>query len=325
MKAKLSPVVVGSFVCGALVLIVAALLSFRTLHLFSKPGRFAAYFDESVQGLDVGSAVKLRGVRVGRVMSISVHYDAKDRKSQVFVIAELDQDVVTDRGGELLKLADRATLQRLIAEGLRAQINLVGITGLQYVELDFLDPQKFPAPLEEVTAQYPVVPAVSSGMSEMIANLSKVVSDLHEADFAGLSRELKTLLATANHQVGEVDLKGMVAQVTGAANSIEALANSADAKLAFANLNKTAADVQTLVAKLDTQVEPVREDLVRTLHSFHDASENVRKLAGPQSGLGEEAFKTLRHISDAADSLQRLADYLERNPNAFISGKKAPR
>jgi len=41
--------------------------------------------------------------------------------------------------------------------------------------------------------------------------------------------------------------------------------------------------------------------------------------------LGEEAFKTLQHISDAADSLQRLADYLERNPNAIITGKKAPR
>lgn len=325
MKAKLNPFAVGSFVFGALVLIVAALLSFRSLHLFSKPGRFASYFHESVQGLDVGSAVKLRGVRVGRVMSIGVHYDAKSRESQVVVVAELDQDVITDRGGEMLKMADRATLQRLIAEGLRAQINLVGITGLQYVELDFLDPQKFPAPPVEATAKYPVVPAVSSGMSEMIANLSKVVSDLHEADFAGLSRELKTLLATANHQVGEMDLKTMVARVTAAAASIEAFAGSTEAKAAFANLNKTATDVQALVARLDTQVEPVREELVRTLHSFHDAAENVRKLAGPQSGLGEEAFKTLRHISDAADSLQRLADFLERNPNALITGKKAPR
>ena len=81
MKAKLGPFAVGSFVLGGLVLVVVALLSFRSLHLFSKPGRFVAYFNESVQGLDVGSPVKLRGVRVGRVAAIRVDYDAASRRS----------------------------------------------------------------------------------------------------------------------------------------------------------------------------------------------------------------------------------------------------
>lgn len=87
MKTKLSPFLIGSFVLGGLILVVVALLSFRSLHLFSKPGRFVAYFNESVKGLDVGSPVKLRGVRVGRVANIQVHYDSKTKKSQVAVIA----------------------------------------------------------------------------------------------------------------------------------------------------------------------------------------------------------------------------------------------
>jgi paraquat-inducible protein B len=121
-----------------------------------------------------------------------------------------------------------------------------------------------------------------------------------------------------------LDLKKMVAKVTAAAESIEALAGSAEAKAAFANLNKTTTDVQGLVAKLDTQVEPVRAELVRTLHSFHDAAESVRKLLGPQSGLGEEAVRTLQQVTETAESLQQLADFLERNPNALITGKSAP-
>ena len=60
------------FLLGALLLIVAALLSFRSIHLFSKPERFVAYFDEPVQGLDVGGPVKLRGVLVGRDVAIRV-------------------------------------------------------------------------------------------------------------------------------------------------------------------------------------------------------------------------------------------------------------
>jgi len=324
VKTKLNPTLAGSFVLGALVLIIAALLSLRSCHILSKPGRFVAYFNESVQGLDVGSAVKLRGVRAGRVVSIQVHYDANSRQSQVAVVAELDQNVISDSAGKMIKTTDRATLQRLIDQGLRAKIDLVGITGLQFVELDFFDPQQFPAPHLESENAYPVVPTLRSGMSELVENLSKVANNLNKVDFAGLSHELQTLLASANQQVAAVDLKTMVAKVTAAAESIETLASSDEAKAAFGNLNKTATDVQGLVAKLNTQVEPVSAELVRSLHSFRDAAESVEKLLGPQSGLGDETIKTLRQITETAASLQELADFLERNPNALITGKKLP-
>jgi len=274
--------------------------------------------------LDVGSAVKLRGVRVGRVATIQVHYDSNSRQSQVAVVAELDQNVVSDGAGKMIKTADRATLQRLIDEGLRAKIDLVGITGLQFVELDFFDPQQFPAPPVAGDAAYPVVPTLRSGMSELVGNLSKLAGNLNKVDFAGLSLELKSLLATVNQQASGLDLKKMAAAVTSAASSIDALAGSAEARAAFANLNKTATDVQGLVAKLDTQVEPVSAELVRSLRSFHDAAQSVQKLAGPQSGLGDETIRTLRQLTQTAESLQELADFLERNPNALITGKKPP-
>ena len=324
MKTKLSPILVGLFALGALALVVVGLLSFQSIHFFSKPGRFVAYFSESAQGLDVGSAVKLRGVRVGRVVEIRVRYDAKIRPAPVAVVGELDNNAITDGAGQTIQLTDRATFQRLIAEGLRAKIDLAGITGLQFVELDFLDPQEFPAPPANRDAEYSVVPTVPSEITELMANLSKIVSDLKKANFAEVSSELKLLLVTANHKVAELDLQKMVTQVTAAADSITALASSAEAKAAFANLNKTATDVQGLVTRLDTQVEPVRTELVRTLHSFHDAAESVQKFLGPQSGLGEEAGRTLQQLTATARSLQELADFLERNPNALITGKKRP-
>ena len=324
MKTKLNPALVGMFVLGAFGLIVLALLSFRSAHLFGKPGRFVAYFNESVQGLDVGSAVKLRGVQVGRVVAIKVRYDAKTWPAPVAVIGELDKNAITDGAGQTIKLTDRATLQRLVEEGLRAKLDLVGITGLQYVQLDFLDPKKFPAPPADPAAKDPVVPTVASEITELMANLSRIASDLKKADFAEVSHQLKSLLVTANQKAGELDLKQMVTQVTAAADSIAALAGSAEAKAAFTSLNKTATDVQALVTRLDAQVEPVKTELVRTLRSFHDAAESVHKLLGPQSGLGEEAGRTLQQVREAAESLQQLADFLERNPNALITGKKRP-
>jgi paraquat-inducible protein B len=240
------------------------------------------------------------------------------------VVAELNQNMVTDDAGRLIKLTDRATLQRLIDQGLRAQIDLAGITGQQFVELDFIDRQESPSPPTVSEAEYPVVPTLRSGMSELVENLSKIAGNLKKVDFAGLSQALKSLLATVNQQAGGLDLKKMVATVTSAASSIDALASSAEAKAAFANLNKTATEVQGLVAKLDTQVEPVSAELVRSLHAFHDAAQGVQNLVGPQSGLGDEASKALRQLTQTAESLQALADFLERNPNALITGKKLP-
>jgi paraquat-inducible protein B len=324
MKTKLSPTVAGTFVIGALALIVAGLLTLRSGNIFSRPGHFVAYFNESVPGLDVGSAVKLRGVPLGRVKTIRVHYDEKTRQSQVFVLAELNQNMVTDDTGHVIKFTDRATLQRLIDQGMRAKIDLAGITGLQFVELDFFDPHQFPAPPAASDGEYPVVPTLRSGMTELVENLSKIAGNLNQIDFGGLSRDLKSLLAIVNQQAGGLDLRKMVATVTSAASAIAALAGSAEAKAALASLDQTAKDAQNLIAKLDTQVEPVSAELVRSLHAFHDAAQSVQRLAGPQSGLGDEASKTLQQLTRTAESLEELADFLERNPNALITGKKRP-
>ena len=64
MKTKVSPSVIGMFVVGAFALLLIGLLSFGSVSMFSKPQRFLVRFDESIHGLDLGSPVKLRGVRV---------------------------------------------------------------------------------------------------------------------------------------------------------------------------------------------------------------------------------------------------------------------
>src|SRR5881392_1856638 len=99
MKTKVSPAVVGAFVIGGFALLITALLSFGGFSFFAKPDRFVVYFDESIHGLSLGSDVKLRGVRVGRVTTINIRYDEKSNHSAVAVICELNKDVMTDATG----------------------------------------------------------------------------------------------------------------------------------------------------------------------------------------------------------------------------------
>ena len=329
MKANLSSSAVGMFVLGAFVLGLAGYLSFGGQNIFSKPARFIVYFDESVSGLDLGAAVKLSGVRIGRVAAINVRYDQANRKALVQTICEIDRNILTDQSGRTIDLNSVETLQSLIDRGLRARLNLTGITGLLFVQLDAEDAQKYPANPEYMNDIYPVVPAVPSPISEVQQSIVEIVAKVKNVDFVGLSKDLRTLIDSTNRKVDEFDVKAMAASVNRAAAAVEAFVGSPDAKSAFTNLNAAVIEARTVLNKLDTQVGANGAELQKTLEearaalkSLDGAADSTRKFVQAQGGMSEEITQALRQVADAAAALMRLADYLERNPNAIVVGRK---
>jgi paraquat-inducible protein B len=339
LKTKISPAVVGLFVLGAILLGLVALLSFGGVNFFSKPQRFVVFFDESIHGLDLGSPVKLRGVRIGRVVDLSIRYDAASNKSLVAVVCELSRNMIIDNRGQAIDASDKAELQTMVDHGLRAQLGVIGLaTGLLFVELDFYDPHQYPADVPLADAKHVVVPAVPSTISEYQAGLTEILSDLKRVDFAGLSRNINTLLTTANTlltttntKVQAVDTARLSERWTKAADAVAAVATDPEIKKTFANLNAAGDDLRTLIAKLDQQVQPSSDKLARTLDearqalaTFNAAAASAQHFIQTQSGLGAEADKTLEQLREAAAAVQRLADFLEHNPNALITGRKPP-
>lgn len=330
MKTKVSPAFVGLFVLGAFALGLIALLSVGGLSLFSKPQRFMVYFDESIHGLDLGSPVKLRGVRVGRVVDLTVHYDDVANKSVVAVTCELNRNVITDEKGAQLKIAGPEDIETMVTHGLRAQLGVLGLaTGLLFVELDFMDPAEYPAGATGTEPKFVVVPAVPSAISEYQASLSEILSDLKKVDFAGISREAKALLVTANKKVGEADLKGLSDRVGRAAEAVTAFVESPEAKVAFANLNAALVATKTAVERIDGQVGPVSEELKTTLANAQTALKQLeataattRRFVQRQGDVGDELSTALRQVAEAASALENLASTLERNPSSLLVGKK---
>ena len=163
VKTKLSPAIVGLFVLGAFALGILALLSFGGVNIFTQPQRFVVTFNETVHGLDLGSPVKLRGVRVGRVADLSVRYDQAAGRSRVRVVCELTRSKISNPQGGEVDVTSREELEALIGRGLRAQLGVLGLaTGLLYVEMDFYDAKLYPPDPEDKDSQYVVMPAVPS-------------------------------------------------------------------------------------------------------------------------------------------------------------------
>ena len=331
MKTRFNPALVGMFVLGAALLLLLAFVSFGGSNIFTKPTRFVVYFDESVSGLDPGAAVKVTGVRIGRVAAINVLYDSTTRAAQVQTICEVDRNVLIDRDGNTVELTNPVVMQGLIDRGMRAKLNLQGITGLMFVELSFEDPREYPAPKDVRADPYPVVPAILSPISEVQSSLVEIVADLKRANIAGLSKDLRTLVGTANKKLGDLDVKALGERVAGAALAVEKFVSSPDAQQSFANLNAAVADLRALVTKIDGQVGPVSDDLKRTLadtqaalKSIDVAAVTTRRFVQSQGSLGEDVTRTLQEIAQAADAIQRLAELLERNPNALLVGRQPP-
>jgi paraquat-inducible protein B len=320
------------FVLGALALGMIALLSFGGLSLFSKPQRFVVYFDESIHGLDLGSPVKLRGVRVGRVVDTVVHYDDAANKSVVVVTCELNRNVITDVKGAQLKVTGPQDIQTMVDHGLRAQLGVLGLaTGLLFVELDFFDPAQYPAPVLADQPKVVVIPSMISAISEYQASLSVILSDLKKVDFAGLSKEVKMLLTVTTQKMNALDTKTLGDKVGHAADAVAAFVESPEAKQTFANLNEALAATKAAIAKIDSQVGPVSEDLKATLaaaqtamKTLDTAAATTKQFVQQQGQVGDEVTVALRQIAEAAGALENLANAIERNPSSLIVGKKKP-
>ena len=332
MKTKVSPAVVGAFVIGGFALLFLALMSFGGVSFFSKPQRFIVLFNESIHGLDLGSPVKLRGVRVGRVVDLNIRYDERSNRSVVAVVCEFAKDMMTDAKGMGINVASREELQALVDRGLRAHLGVLGLaTGLLYVELDIVNPKENPADRSLSDARYVVVPALPSAISEFQASASEILAKIKKIDFAGLSEELKALVAQSRRQVAGIDVRGVLEQWKKTGVAVEALATNPEIRKTIDNLNATMGELRAAIARLDAQVEPAGKELAATLvearramQVFAETAGTVRGFVATNAGIGANLGDTLGRLNEAADAVARLADYLERNPNALIMGKKRP-
>ncbi len=333
MKTKVSPAVVGMFVMGALVLGLIALFSFGGVNIFSKPQRFVVYFDETVHGLDLGSPVKLRGVRIGRVAGISLRYRADTTQSVVAVVCELSRDVILDEKGAPIDVSDPAELQRMVDRGLRAQLGILGLaTGLLYVELDFFDPGSTPANGDmPADGQYTLVPAAPSTISQFQASFSEILSDLNQVNFTGLAGDIRALLADTRRQINTFDLQPLIAEWTSAGTAVTTFVQSPELGSTLTNLNAAATELRTVLARIDGQIDPTAESLAGTLadareslEAFNRVAVTLRGFINSQQNLGDSASQALSRLAEAAAAIERLADYLERNPGALLTGRRPP-
>jgi len=269
---------------------------------------------------------------VGRVVDLNISYDQARNQSMVAVLCEFGRDKLTDADGVPIDVSSRAELEQMVERGLRAQLGVQGLaTGLLFVELDFQDPEDYPAPTRLGSERFVVVPYVPSTISEFQNGISEVLANLRRVDLAGLARDLSALATTARREVEGVDFRGVAEQWKKTGAQVEALAANPEIGKTIAGLNQAANELRATIAKLDAQIEPTGQGLSATLEearqtmqAFNRTAEAAETFISTHGGLGEEVVRSLNLLNQTADAVKRLAEFLERNPNALITGRKLP-
>jgi ABC-type transporter Mla subunit MlaD len=277
---------------------------------------YHTYFDESVQGLEVGAPVKYRGVGVGAVSKIGIAPD----KRHVDVVYTL-------RIPELARLGlveRESDTEFPIPEDLRAQIGTQGITGVKLVDLDFFDSKTAPPPALPFEVAPRTIPAAPSLFKNLEASLTEAVKALPavlDAATTAIER-VDALLAELQDREVPSRVARVLDDAKGAIADVRVVLRHVDQAKIPASLVHTLEALQRSLAKMDSVLARVDGDQ-GLVESSKRATDAVGDLGREATTSAEDLSRTLRDVSEAAQSLRDLSEALGRDPDMLLKGRAA--
>ncbi len=161
---------------------------------------YLLYFSESVRGLEVGAPVEFYGIKIGRVLSVSLTFDWADMDFTVPVLIEVEPERIAEINTTRAK--EISLVDTFVERGLRAQLKSGSlITGQLFVDFKF-----FPdAPSAKVVHEgiYPVLPTVPTPLEEMLASVDRIMKKLEALPVEEIGENLKTLLANVDDNLNQ--------------------------------------------------------------------------------------------------------------------------
>jgi paraquat-inducible protein B len=326
MSIRANPTAIGLFMIGALVLTVTGVATLASRAWFGDRHMFISYFEESVNGLERGAAVKFQGVPVGTVSELLIQVHEVDKTFLVPVEYEIDLTSLTTELGEFLHLDDPDVLQGQITDGLRAQLQMESIvTGLLYIELTYRPDADRPERVVR-TSVHPEIPTTPSLLAAFGTEAGSLVGDVLR------------ILFRVNEMLEEVDMVEINTAVVASAQAIERLVGSDELHAAIgqipemaAQFNQTLVEAEILMTRLEAAIDPMEEGMtdtmreaVATLQAARETFEETRGLLSADTGVGYELERTLTSLREAAEALRLLAISLSRDPDMLIRGATPP-
>jgi len=312
---RINPTLIGAFVVGAIALIIAAFLLIGNVGLFEDREKVIMYFTGTVEGLNKGAPVNVRGVKVGSVIDIDIEIHPLDGEFFIPVIVQFEPDAVQDVQAIELADPDKDRLDYLIEEhGLRAQLKLLSIlTSQMAIELDY-------HPGTEIhyhgDGELPEIPTIPMAFEKLGKKLQDVPIDQ-------ILNDITATLASINQIISSPDAMELMSTLNNTMKTIDELARNINNNLQplADNTNDTLQSINSLAQNINSNEQPLTDN---TKIALLDAQRALRKL---EALLNEDSTQlynlniALEEIVNAARSIRIFAETIERQPEALLRGK----
>ena len=347
MSLKANYFKLGLFVIGAVIAGVLLLVVIGSGRWFAPKLTIETYFNESVQGLDVGSKLKYRGVAIGEVTRIGFTYNRyqldkpmTQRSRFILVEAQIEPKLLGGRvaTGDLTS-PDNAKLE--VQRGLRIRLAPQGITGTSYLEIDYVDP---PPPLLDIDwVPYNVyIPSAKSTVSTFVNAAEEIIDRLHKLDIESALVNMNRLMITTNERLAAIDTRSLsdrTIRVLGKAEAAldgvntkklsddalalmgELRASNVELKKLLSNpaLQKLPDDASAAMARVKEMVTDPK--LARAIANLERTLARADRLVG---GGETDLAVTMENLRQITDNLRDLTEDAKRYPANLFFGSPPP-
>lgn len=317
---------IGIFVIAAVVIGVLGVVVLGAGALFQKKSIVETYIDESVQGLDVGSPVKFRGVPVGRVEDItltSVEY--RTRLQYVLVRISISSNMFQFPVNEPSSPALRRELDR----GFRVRMAAQGLTGVAYLEADYLDPERNPPLRIDWKPDYPYIPSTRSRITQLSEAVERILRNVEEINIPQITASIEKSLAAMTKLAESANLDKVGGQVNALLNEVRetnrqvgALVSNPELKNAIANASATAGRARQIIERAEKPVNQFLADMPQATESLNRLVKRLDAVANDLPQTSGELRQTIQRMNRLIANQQRDIEQTMGNLRAISENMK---
>jgi paraquat-inducible protein B len=324
MSQKANPATIGLFIVTGVALGVAGVIVFSSFKFFSHTIDCIAYFNESLNGLDEGAPVKFRGVTIGSVKRVMVHFSQATNDYAMPVIIQVDEKLIKERLGEPIEIFTAHALEERIKRGLRASLQTESlVTGVLYVDMR-PNPEAEPPVFHQLGNRYPEIPTEPTQIQQLFNNLASI-------DIKGIETNLNGLLLQLGTSLGGLRMGEINRGITNVLFSVDRLVSSPLLTNGLVSIGRTMDEYRLVGEKINRRLDPALDSLTNSLNEanlalvqLRGSMENLRTLLAPDAPLRNGLDLALAQLAAAGQSISTLAEFLNQHPNALIVGRAKP-
>lgn len=294
LKGKSKNFKLGIFVLGGLLLFISFILLLGASTLFEKRILIETYFDESVNGLNIGTVVKYRGVTIGNIKSISFVQNEYSLSSTSKEFSQGRLVVVVMSLQDVFKVSEKnldSVLATMIRDGLRVRISSQGLTGISFLEFDYVGSSTEPEIEFSWQPRYHYVPSTRSTFQKIGSSIDDIIQKIDRANIDKFIINIDKLISTLDKGIQDANINqlgqntnGLILELRETNKDLRKYINSPGMQKlpermdeALSNLNKSMTKLNQILSNNQMEVSSTIENLKVVSQDLREVSNNAKK------------------------------------------------